>query len=314
MPTAPLPPFIRTPGDIVGSPPYRATGCLMQAMFLSGSRTAQQSFCDAVLNRPSGGSLVFHAVTDQVLVTAIYADTMSSTDPIDASKGVMQEWDVGFWTAVHGGPVGAEDDWKTYWLPSYLFVDSPAAMAAGREVYGYPKTTAAFEARGQDHSDPTVTLVVQHFPVFGPNQRPVTGPLVKIGAGAPGVAAPDLASSVATAWSLLDKLEDPMPLEQDGFHLPPLPSLSMPQILFRQARDPVTIGRASVQSVLYVAAKLLKVTGVGLLHSPTTVELMPSASHPIMETLGLRSTQVAELGFWITQDFEVGAAQPLFSA
>jgi hypothetical protein len=282
----------------------------MQAMFLGGSRIGQQSFCDAVLNRAAGGAQVFHAVTDQVLLTAIYADTMSSTDPIDASKGVMREWDVGFWTAVHGGRVGAEDDWKTYWLPSFLFVDPPAAMAAGREVYGYPKTTAAFEGRGQDNADPAATLIVQHFPVFGPNQRPVTEPLVRIAAGEPGAAAPDVVSSVARAWNLLGELEGPMP-QQDGFHLPPLPSLSMPQILLRQARDPVTLGRASIQSILYVAARLLKVTGLGLLRSPVTVDLTASASHPIMETLGLRPTQVAELGFWITQDFEVGAAQPL---
>ena len=311
MPPA-LPAFVRLPGDIVGSPPYRATGCLMQAVFLKGSRIAQQSFCDLVLNRPSGGAQVFHAVTDKVLMTAIYADTMGSTDPIDASKGVMQEWDVGFWTAVHGGALGSEDDWRTYWLPSFLFVDSPSAMSSGREVYGYPKTTATFEDRSQDHADPTATLVVQHFPVFGLGKRPVTEPLMRISAGGPGVHAPDLVSSIGDAWALLGELVDPEPFQHSGFHLPPLPSLSMPQIMLRQARDPVTIGRASIQSVLYVAAKLLKVTGVGFLHSPIVVEFTPSASHPIAETLGLAASQVGELGFWVTQDFEVGAAKLLF--
>jgi hypothetical protein len=312
MPPAAPPQFVRLPGDIVGSPPYRATGCLMQGLFLQGDRGAQQTFCDLVLNRPAGGAQIFHAVTDKVLMTAIYADTMCSTDPIDASKGVVQEWDVGFWTAVHGGPVGAEDDWKTYWLPSFLFVDSPSAMSSGREIYGYPKTTATFESRGQDPADPDVTIIVQHFPVFGPGRRPVTEPLVRLSGGGPGVTAPDLVSSVGAAWDLIGKLADPIALPHDGFHLPPWPSISMPQILLRQVRDPVSIGQASVQSILYVAPRLLSVKGAGFLHTPTLVEITASASHPIMETLGLAPSQVGELGFWVRQDFEVAAARRLF--
>ncbi len=311
MPLTTLPPFIRMPGDIVGSPPYRATGCLMQGLFLQGSRTAQQTFCDLALNGPAGGALVFHAVTDQVLMTALYADTMGSADPVDASKGVMQEWDVGFWTAVHGGRPGAEDDWKTYWLPSYLFVDSPAAMSSGREIYGYPKTTGRFEGRQTDHRDPTVTISVQHFPVFGPGRRPVTEPLVKIAVGGDGVAAPDLGESLSTAWDVLSGLVGDSPIHLDGFHLPPWPGLSMPQILLRQMRDPAAIGRAAIQSILSVAPRTLRVTGGGLLRAPATVTLTPSASHPIIQTLGLAPTQVGRLGFWITQDFEVGPAERL---
>jgi hypothetical protein len=296
-----------TPGDIVGAPPYRATGCLMQGLFLKGDRDAQQRFCDTVLNGPAAGALTFRAVTDQVLVTALYVDTMSSLDPVDSRKGVTQEWDVAFWSAVHGGASGAPDAWRTYWLPSFMFVDSTWAMAAGREIYGYPKTTAAFQDRRADNADPTVTLVAAHFPVFAPDQRPVTEALVRIDTGGPGVHAPDLASEVGDAWRLFEALA---PL-QDGVHLPPWPHVSMPQILLRQARDPAAFGRASLQSILCVSPTALRVTGGGLLHSPTRVTITPSASHPIMQTLGLAVSQVGELGFWLTQDFEVGPAQIL---
>lgn len=311
MTEPPLPTYIRMPGDIVGSPPYRATDCLMQGLFLKGSRNAQQSFCDAVLNRPAKGKLAFHALTDHVLMTAIYADTMKSTDPIDASKGVLQEWDVGFWTAVRGGPVGQEADWRVYWLPSFLFVDTPCAMASGREIYGYPKTTAGFSGHTSVHADPSVTLSVEHFPVFGPAKRPVTEPLVSIGRGAQGAVGPDLLATIGTAWDLIGGIVGGSPMQRDGFHLPPWPSLSMPQILLQQVRDPVAIGRASVQSIVSVAPKTLRVTGGGLLHMPAVVTITPSASHPILETLGLSTSQEAEMGFWITQDFEVGAAERL---
>ena len=137
-----MPTFTELPGDIVGAPPYSARGCLMQGMFLPGDLAAQQRFCDLALNGPAAGALVFRAVTPLVLMTALYAQTMTSTNPGDAPKGVMQEWDVGFWTAVRGGVPGKENDWKSYWLPSFLFVDSSPAMASGREIFGYPKNTA----------------------------------------------------------------------------------------------------------------------------------------------------------------------------
>ena len=162
--------------------------------------------------------------------------------------------------------------------------------------------------------DPSATIVVQHFPTFGPTQRPVTEPLVRLAPGGPGVAAPDFIETVLTAWDVVGGLFGDAPLMQDGFHLPPWPGLSMPQILLRQARDPMTIGAASVQSILSVQPKTLKVSGAGLLHAPTVVSLTASASHPIMDTLGLAPTQLATLGFWMRQDFEVGAATAVFPA
>lgn len=311
MPT-PGPAFVSLPGDIVGSPPYLARDCLMQAMFLEGDREAQQAFCDLALNAPSGGRLAFRAITGKVLLTAIYSQTLGSEDPPDRDKGVVQEWDVGFWTAVHGGRRGEEDSWSTYWLPSYLFVDTAAAMASGREIYGYPKTTAGFSGRSADAADPTVTLDVLHFPVFGPAERPVTGPLVRISRGAPaGGHAPTLEDSLEAAWELFHDFTHPGPAAFEGRILPPLPHLSMPQIMLRQSRDPVDIGRADLQSVISVAPEPTALKGAGLLHSPVRVDIEASASHPIMQTLGLQTSQGAALGVFIKMDFRVGAASRL---
>jgi hypothetical protein len=95
--------------------------------------------------------------------------------------------------------------------------------------------------------------------------------------------------------------------------MPTLPGLGMPQLMLRQARDPTTIGdgpvsQASFQEILLVTPTPVAIRDIGPLHSPATVEITPSASHPIMETLGLGQSQVGELGFWVDQDFEVGAA------
>jgi hypothetical protein len=117
--------------------------------------------------------------------------------------------------------------------------------------------------------------------------------------------------NLRAAWALTSDLLDPDPPAHQGFHLPPLPSLSMPQIMLRQARDPATPGQASLQSVLAVAPGLKNVHDVGLLTAPAHVDLVESASHPIMQTLGLKPSQGAELGFYVLQDFEVGPARRL---
>jgi hypothetical protein len=307
-----MPIFTPLPGDIVGAPPYRGEGCLTQVLFLKGDLGAQQRFCDLALNGPAAGAVTFRTVTEMVLMTAIYAASLGSTNEADRDKGVMQEWDVGFWTAVRGGRPGDEPNWKSYWLPSFLFVDSAAAMAAGREVFGYPKTAATFQDRGQDHADPSVTLVVQHFPRFGPQERPVIEPLVRVTMDEPGAPALTLLESIEAAWDILRSVA-PIHL---GWQMPPLPGLGMPQAMLRQARDATSIGdgpvsQAALQDVLLVTPTPVAIRGVGTLHSPAVVEITPSASHPIIETLGLATSQVGELGFWVDQDFEVGAAERL---
>ena len=102
-------------------------------------------------------------------------------------------------------------------------------------------------------------------------------------------------------------------------HMPPMPGLGMPQVMLRQARDAVGIttgplSPASFQEIIVATPTPVRpFTDVGLLQAPAVVEITPSASHPIMETLGLAPSQVGELGFWVEQDFEVGAATRLLA-
>lgn len=307
MPPQPAARYVSPPGEIVGAPPYRASGCLMQGWFLPGRQAAQQAFVDAMLNVPAAGAMTFRAVTDQVLMTAIYADTMASLDPVDSQKGVTQEWDVAFWTAVLGGPPGQDDQQRAYWLPSFMFVDSTWAMASGREIYGYPKSVGSFADRVADRDDPTVTISAAHFPRFAPDQRPVTEPLVRVRLGQTPSVLSELVDDAAAAWGVLGGLT----YEAGGFHLPPWPGLCMPQILLRQARDPVSFALANPQSIVCVAPRPVDIKGVGLLKGAIEVELTASASCPIGPTLGLAAQSRGHLGFWVAQDFDVGPAEVL---
>ena len=77
---------------------------------------------------------------------------MTSSDPIDKSKGHVKEADIGLWIWVQGGEADKPETWGDYLLPVYLFVDSGAALSAGREVFGYPKLLGSFE-RENDNPD-----------------------------------------------------------------------------------------------------------------------------------------------------------------
>jgi hypothetical protein len=176
-------------------------------------------------------------------------------------------------------------------------------------VFGYPKTAATFQDRGQARDDPSATVTVQHFARYGPGERPVVAPLVRVTLDDPGAHAPSLFEALEAAWEIVKGVA---PIHF-GFRMPPLPGLGMPQVMLRQARDAVAISedrvsQASSQEVLLVTPTPVAIRDVGVLRSPAVVEIAPSASHPIMETLGLGVSQVAELGFWVEQDFEVGAA------
>lgn len=297
-----LPKYLDLPGDIVGAPPYDARNALMQVLLLKGDRASQQHHLDMILNRASDGALVFHAVTDYVLFSAVYIATLGSLDPIQRTWGSTTEVDLGFWTLARGGAVGREADWSFYWVPTFLFVAPAAAMAAGREVFGYPKTSATISG-GRAVDDATASVDVLHFADRRPDARATIETLVRVERSGGGEAA-NLADFIrflglAGIWN-------------GGIGLP-LPHVSMPQLMLRQVRDPVDLGRASFREAIVVAAAS-RTASFGPLPDRWTVTLKPSASHSIGTPLGLAPVSQSSAGFWVRHDFSVGAAIRLWSA
>lgn len=297
-----LPKYLDLPGDVVGALPYDARDGIMQALLLKGDRAAQQHHLDTMLNRASDGALVFHAVTDYVLLSAVYVATLGSLDPVQRSWGSTSEVDVGFWTLAHGGAIGREAEWSFYWVPSFLFVAPAAAMAAGREVFGYPKTSATITG-GQAVEDATASVDVLHFADRRPDARAKVETLVQVARSSGGEAA-DISAFIGLL-GLTGHWNDRLGL--------PLPHVSMPQLMLRQVRDPVDLGRASFREALVVAAASRNAS-FGPLPDRWTVTLKPSASHPIAATLGIATISLSIFGFWVRHDFSVGAATRLWSA
>ncbi|MDB5857271.1 MAG: hypothetical protein JWQ76_960 [Ramlibacter sp.] len=305
-----LPKLVEIPGDIVGTPPYHGQGCVMQSLFLAGQVAAQQAFIDRLLVEPAGGALSFTVPTGAVMLAAVYAETMGSLDPHDAQKGVIREWDIGFWTGVWGGLTAQPASWTFYWVPSFLFVDTGSAMAAGREIFGYPKTVAGWSRGPVVPEDAAVSLDVLHYPVFGPTERPIGQTLVfveraaNVTAVATGKLDVEFWHSSGIPPQLLAGM-DPVPQDL---------SLTIPQLLLRQVRDAAQPDRASLQAATVVEIKTSNFAGAGRIPGRWSVTVAPSASHPICATLGLAPTTTTDLACWVRQDFTVPAARYLWKA
>lgn len=302
------PDFVRLPGDVVGMPPYEAHNALLQILLIKGDRSTQQDYVDLTLNHPSNGGVSFRAVNDHVLVTALYVSSIRSTDVLDGAKGVVQEWDIGFWTLISGGKTNGPE--RQGWLPSFMFVDTAAAMASGREIFGYPKSQATIEpAPGATPGNPSVKIKTLHFTDFGLNKRPGHTAIMSIEkAQAAGLADTPKLTSVMSDIGVegLDKTEGATP---------PSPFTAMPQITLRQMRDPEMHGRATHQSILETILAPKNIAGIGPLDGRYDVVVQASRSHDIAKELGVNKGRNAVIGGgWVKFDFTIGQSRALWTA
>ena len=301
-----LPSYVLRPGDIVGAPPVRAENCLMQLMILRGSRHEQQAYVDLVLNGPAQGAYRFEVLSDRVLLNVLHIGCIRSLDPVDSQKGVLSDGDISFWTLVRGWPADRPHLARLYWVASFLYVKTPASMASGREIYGYPKTASHIMRVSTDNWDPAVEVRALHMPQYDPAKFPDWQTVLNISSPTRAPRSTTVEAKVEEMWAQLGA--DP-PLAQ-GRALPPSPSV-MPQVMLRQFRDPFSLGSASLQQGLLNEPRPLAIRGTGLLGNDATVTITPSCSHPVCRTLGVPQVSTVD-GIWIEQDFQFGVAQRLW--
>jgi hypothetical protein len=95
--------FVELPGNTVARLPYFAQDATIHAIFFESEMHILQRVCNRILNDHSDNPLRYHVSYPVVLVTALYANRRTSSDPIDKTKGWVKEADIGLWIAVQGG-------------------------------------------------------------------------------------------------------------------------------------------------------------------------------------------------------------------
>jgi hypothetical protein len=139
-----LPHYVEQGGRQVFRPPYVATGAKLICFAVDADRDAIDDLLDRDLNEPAGGAVHYRCASPRVFFVFADIPSLSSVDLPDAGFGSVRESELSVWCLaadMTGVPTGATSARLVWFLP-YVFTDSGYAIAAGREVFGYPKQAA----------------------------------------------------------------------------------------------------------------------------------------------------------------------------
>jgi hypothetical protein len=294
--------YIYFGGNGIPAPPYKFTDATLWSFLMFGDEARITAFLDRTLNAATKPGRFAPVLGNAVLLLQIRAKSLTSTIAPYDGYGTMAETDIGLWL-----PVRDTQDKRLYLYPAYLFVDNWLALAAGREVYGFPKTFAAID----DHPRALVltTLAVETYAPDAVWQPSALFQLVP----RPEQAAPILTGSgVTLTRGATDVLEhqagDPALTEQVRATFRRAASL-LPDLggfaLLRQFRDPTNSAGASERSVVAVMPHPGLPQAIGTFtQSQFAFILNDYASQPIAADLGLTiGTQCCWPIFWADLDF-----------
>jgi hypothetical protein len=315
--TRELPDYISRGGDIVLAPPLLLRDTTMYSFLVSADLRALTRLVDAQLNAVSAASgLVYKPVLPLAAIVCAGSSDSSSQTPPDSDKGWMGERDFGIWIPVVAGTMegGVWIPRRILWYLPYVFVDNVAAMATGREVYGFFKQIAALAmppsplARGMFAID---TLVI---PTFTPASQAEVLRLMTI------TSTEDRAAPTGT-WATVEEAAAALWAEtkrrffdgQDGLPilewtviedlLEGLLSGDVPIVFLKQFRDAGVAAKACYQAIVEAPAHLQRLYAGWFTH-PHDIAITQVDSHPIVAECGFAGAQLrSEFGFWVHMDF-----------
>lgn len=313
-----LPKFIHRGGDMILAHPYAMTGVRSFVFLLDARLDALETLVDAQLNAVSAASgVVYRPFAPLCALVAADIPRMTSADPVDAAKGWISEKDLAFWVPVLAGRLDDAGDFvaeRFAWYIPYVWVDEAPAMATGREVYGFPKEAGAIEI-SKPNQPFRIAAEVQVIPAYGPNSQVVRRTVAEV---SPSTAGP-LGRLVIQAHGfgeLLESIWTTVVAALAGGAVPP-PSLALvrkvlddalhglvPMVFLKQVADVEDPSRACYQAVVEANARMTAFHGAGGIPGAYSVHVANFDSHPVVNDLGLHSTDPLVLAdAWLEYDF-----------
>jgi hypothetical protein len=329
-----LPAFVEHGGEIACRHPADAINSHLYGFVVEADRELLNAYCDRCFNRPSGGEQHWEAATSEVLLNFVDIETMGSTDVLDQHLGVTPECEAAIWFPV------IDHVWnRAAWAVPYMFVDSPLALAGGREVYGFPKQLGTLnipvaDTAPSELSVDTVTLrkhdpesVAKNYRVItverGGAPTPLGSPwghtgeaLRDVMAAVGATSAPDLGNGRARGRSCRwlprrGHLSDVVP---DLMFFAHLVEEDIPMLLLKQFRDAHEEGAACYQAIVWVDMVVSLFRGGGFLPNDYRIRIDELDGEPISRELGIARTCAPRVAFWLHFDFVVELGQILWEA
>jgi hypothetical protein len=246
----------------------------------------------------------YEAIGSKLFVSVAEIGRVYSLDPQDVNKGWMSEIDVTVWIMARvAGTLAIR------WIPLWLFVDNPHAVATGREVYGFPKQGGQFVFDPPDRENrrfAASTLIIPH---FSPETQMVWGPVITL-EPSPAPPQPEAAGVWTELRSFAANLSARLSAVVSGLDAQMLSavdnalSLGKSTLVFlKQFSDVADPRRACYQAIIEADCEVNTIRKLGFTASPYRATILSYDSHPFLDVLGV-SPQPQEVGHGIVVDFD----------
>ena len=294
---------------VFGRPPYIGENALLQGGWFESSQGAIQSYLDRSINRVAPQHFRAKAVLSSLLMTSLFVEKMRSGHPLGKVWGYVPEADISIWALAYAGPLERPSEWQLYWVPIYMFVDDPAAVAGGREIFGFPKMFGTIARTGSDASDYGLSVNVAAFRQLGQDVAAEHVEILKIDAHAHGSNDADL-DDVMTGME--DETDDANLQSMMGALRPP--QVDFPILQIKQVPSIQNSDFAAYQAIVAVKMTTLKLHGVGRAAGRPRLTFQSPPSLNISQELDTPAVQQLKHCFWVRQDFTTQPGEILSAA
>jgi hypothetical protein len=300
--------------------PSSFTDVTVHGFVLEGDRGKVQALVDRMLNEPCGGAVTYVAFSSHVLLSFIDVEVGRFDRYPNVGYGTEHECDL--WVPVarvkSDGEIRVAE--QVAWFVPYLFVDSSAAIASGREVYGFQKQWGWISMPTPANPGAPFNADVQGTRSFGMDSHIERIRLLEM-QSVGGAAPRKVRSEWTSAVQALDALRHACGADADVT----LPGLGigkelldllfegeMPLVFLKQFRDIGGGDGVCYQAITEACARIDRFHGFHLDNEYDLV-LQELESHPIQDELGVAS-QRARLCFDAELDFSALAGRVVWKA
>ncbi|MDX2030269.1 MAG: NAD(P)-binding protein [Blastocatellia bacterium] len=319
------PPYVVRGGEQVYAPPIMVENCRYYAYLLEANAESLQALCDRELNTPSQGNLRYVPLLPRVILG--FADLAKGYClGQDRHIGWMPEIDVAFWVPLARVRRVAGIDFieRIVWYMPYVFVDTPLAVAAGREIWGFHKQMASFQVPKSPSDRAQLIVEGLAVPHYNPDLEVKKHRILEVlRLDAPTV------GEVEKAWAEAEEgFRDFLKIFLGGDGTIRLPGLGLlaeavdfmahhdvPLVFLKQFRDVHDGARACYQAIVEANAQMTKFHSGGWLPGEYQLNITPLESHPIARDLGLSGNQIRPLAaLYVNYDFRMNEGKEVWRA
>jgi hypothetical protein len=296
--------------------PFRSVGTTLYGFWAQADPDRLQALCRKVFNAPSGDRVTARPVGHHVMLTwGSISRVVSQTPPYDQRGGVAEP-QVAVWVPIVLLDPTSERERFAMFIP-YIWLDNAMSLAAGRELFGYPKSWGWLDFPAPD--DPAPRWKVDAFGLnYAPGALAARHPLLEVvrtgtleqAAVNDLVSLEELARDIAThlfaGSGLLSDLELAADIADD------IRADRMRGVFLKQVRDVRDGLAAALQQIVEADYKILRLRARPML-AEHALTVHPLDSHPVRDELGL-DTQTLGLAYHVEMDFDVGSGRVLWDA